>query len=239
MQQTANNSPEIRVINEQRRVQAMERYLSFNLDRQKELNDIVKLVALICDTPIAFISMMGKDLQWIKAKVGVEMEQMPKTSLCIHALQMDEMMMVEDAAADPRFADAAVVANDPHVRFYASANLKSYDGYNVGTLCVFDMFPKTLSTAQQEALIALANQVSHIMELDRALNLLKHQNSALAEIARIQSHEIRLPVSSIMGVMELIKGAGSQPDAEHLELLDRSVRQLDEKIRLIVSETAI
>jgi GAF domain-containing protein len=239
MQEIATLTPETSLNKEIRRVQAMERYLTFNLDCQKELNDIVKVVSLICDTPIAFISMMGKDMQWIKAKVGVQIEQMPKTSLCIHALEMDEMLMVQDTIADPRFAHAAVVANDPYVRFYASANLKSYDGYNVGTLCVFDLFPKTLNTAQQEALIALANQVSHIMELDRALKLLKQQNSALAEIARIQSHEIRLPVSSIMGVMELIKDAGMRPNAEHLDLLDRSVRQLDEKIRLIVNETAI
>ena len=168
MQQNANAITGPGLIKEANRIQAMERYLTFNLDRQKELDDIVRVVSLICDTPIAFISMMGKDMQWIKAKVGVQIDQMPKTSLCIHALEMDEMMMVQDAAADPRFANAAVVANDPHIRFYASANLKSYDGYNVGTLCVFDLYPKTLNAAQQEALVALANQVSHIMELDRA-----------------------------------------------------------------------
>lgn len=224
---------------EEQRVRSVQRYMSFELDREKELHEIVKLASLICETPIALITLMDKDTQWIKAKIGAEVDRMPReTSFCTYAIQQDEVMVVSDAVSDPRFADIPTVAQSPFLRFYAGANLKSYEGYNVGTLCVYDLEPKSLSDRQQEALSALANQVSHIMELDRTLRLLQDQNRKLSEIARIQSHELRKPVASIMGIMDLIQESDYHADAEHLQLLQQSVNQLDEQIRLIVKETA-
>ena len=221
---------------ENNRVSAVQRYLNFNLDRQKDLQEIVMLASVICNSPIALISLMDFDIQLIKAKIGTEATVMPRsTSFCTHAVEMDEIMVVKDATKDERFATAPVVTNDPHVRFYASANLKSYDGYNVGTLCVYDTTPKDLTQQQLECLAALANQVSHIMELDRSLNQLKKQNSVLREVARIESHELRQPVASIMGVTMLMKENPHTNYPEYLELLDKSVNQLDERIRMIVS----
>jgi GAF domain-containing protein len=217
------------------RLDATQRYLDFNIDRDKELNELVMLASQICGAPISLITLMGEDVQWIKAKVGVDVEEMPRnTSFCTHAIENDDVMIVEDATLDVRFSNIPVVANNPHIRFYASANLRSHDGYNVGTLCVYDVKPKSLTQEQQDSLSALANQVSHIMELDYALKALKAQNETLSEIARIQSHELRLPVSSILGVMHLINEEPSGLNAEYLELLNQSINQLDEKIRQIV-----
>lgn len=221
---------------EEERVQAVQRYLDFNADRQKDLQEIVMLASVICNSPIALITLMDYDVQLIKAKVGVNAEEMPRnTSFCTHAIQLDKIMVVKDASKDNRFANAPVVVNNPHIRFYASANLKSYDGYNVGTLCVYDTKPKDLTEQQLECLGALANQVSHIMELDRSLNQLKAQNTSLREIARIQSHEIRQPVASIMGLMALMKETSGSNDQECIGLLEASVNQLDERIRTIVN----
>ena len=224
------------VVTENNRVSAVQRYLDFGLDRQKDLQEIVMLASVICNSPIALITLMDYDIQLIKAKIGTEVTVMPRsTSFCTHAIELDEIMVVKDASKDKRFADAPVVANDPHIRFYASANLKSYDGYNVGTLCVYDTTPKDLTQQQLECLAALANQVSHIMELDRSLTQLKKQNSVLREVARIESHELRQPVASIMGIMMLMKENPYSEVPEYLELLDKSVNQLDERIRMVVS----
>lgn len=227
-------NPEI----EASRLFATQRYLDFNIDREKELNELVMLASQICGTPISLITLMDKDVQWIKAKLGVDVSEMPrKTSFCTHAIETDDIMIVEDATQDARFADIPVVAHTPHIRFYASANLKSHDGYNVGTLCVYDLEPKTLTAQQQASLTALANQVSHIMELDYALKTMKKQNFALSEIGRIQSHDLRLPVSSILGVMQLINAEESDLNSEYIDLLNQAVNQLDEKIRAIVKHT--
>jgi GAF domain-containing protein len=221
---------------ESARSNATHRYLEFNLDREKELQDIVRLASQLCGTPISLITLMDQDVQWIKAKLGVGVSEMPrKTSFCTHAIEEENIMVVEDATLDSRFSQLPVVAHNPHIRFYASANLKSHDGFNVGTLCVYDLEPKTLTDEQQESLTSLANQVSHIMELDYALKTLKKQNEVLTEIARIQSHELRLPVASIMGLMTLINEEKSDLNGEYLDLLNQSVSLLDEKIRKIVS----
>lgn len=221
---------------EAERVQAVQRYLDFNLERQKDLQEIVMLASVICNSPIALITLMDYDVQLIKAKVGVDVEEMPRnTSFCTHAIQIDKIMVVKDATKDIRFANAPVVVNNPHIRFYASANLKSYDGFNVGTLCVYDTKPKDLTTQQLECLSALANQVSHIMELDRSLNQLKKQHKSLREIARIQSHEIRQPVASILGLVDLMKDPLAANDIECINLLEASANQLDERIRTMVN----
>ncbi|HQT22291.1 MAG: hypothetical protein B7X86_02895 [Sphingobacteriales bacterium 17-39-43] len=222
--------------NEVERVEAVQRYLDFNLERQKDLQEIVMLASVICNSPIALITLMDYDIQLIKAKVGVDVEEMPRnTSFCTHAIQIDKIMVVKDATKDVRFANAPVVVNNPHIRFYASANLKSYDGFNVGTLCVYDTKPKDLTEQQLECLGALANQVSHIMELDRSLNQLKKQHKSLREIARIQSHEIRQPVASILGLIDLMKDPSASNDIECINLLEASANQLDERIRTMVN----
>lgn len=223
------------VVNESKRVKAVQRYLKFNNERQKDLEEIIMLASVICNSPIALITLMDYDIQLIKAAIGTNQTVMPRsTSFCTHAIEADAVMVVNDASKDERFANAPVVANDPHIRFYASANLKSYDGFNVGTLCVYDTQPKNLTQQQLECLAALANQVSHIMELDRSLNQLKKQNAVLREVARIESHELRQPVASIMGLMILLKENPYTEEPEYLELLDKSVNQLDERIRRIV-----
>ncbi|MES3017672.1 MAG: GAF domain-containing protein [Bacteroidota bacterium] len=223
------------VVTENRRVKAVQRYLKFNVDREKDLQEIVMLASVICQSPIALITLIDYDIQLIKAGIGTKQTVMPRSSsFCTHAIEKDEIMVVEDASKDQRFANAPVVTNDPHIRFYASANLKSHDGYNVGTLCVYDTQPKELTQQQQECLAALANQVSHIMELDRSMRQLKKQNEVLKEVARIESHELRQPVASIMGLMMLLKENPYTEEPEYLELLDRSVNQLDERIRRIV-----
>lgn len=66
------------------RLQATHRYLDFNLDREKELNELVMLASQICGTPISLITLMDQDVQWIKARLGVDVTEMPrKTSFVL------------------------------------------------------------------------------------------------------------------------------------------------------------
>jgi len=224
--------------NEEKRLEATRRYLSFELNREKELADLVMLASSICNVPIALITLIDEEVQFVNAKTGADITVMPrKTSFCTHAIETEAVMEVFDASKDERFADAPVVANPPHVRFYASANLKSYDGYNVGTLCVYDVQPKALTDLQKQQLEALAKQVSHLMELDRTMKQLKSQNELLREISWIQSHELRLPVSSILGLVALFKENNYVVEKEDFEMLEQVTIQLDEKIRLIVKKS--
>lgn len=63
------------------------------------------------------------------------------------------------------------------------------------------------------------------------------KDASLKAIAFIQSHEIRRPVSSIIGLMNIFKSDGYQASKEDLMMMERAVQELDQKIRLIVNHT--
>ena len=126
------------------------------------------MAAHICEAPIALISLVGEDRQWFKAKVGLEMAETPRDiSFCGHALHQRDLFIVRDATQDERFADNPMVTGEPGVRFYAGAPLVNGDDAPLGTLCVIDRVPRTLTQAQQQALRVLARQVMTHLDLRR------------------------------------------------------------------------
>ncbi len=229
------------------RLEAVQRYLDFSFERDKSLKDIVMLASHILETPVSLITLIDKDVQWIITNYGIELEKMPReTSFCTHAIMQDEVMVVEDALLDTRFTEAPLVKYSPNVRFYAGVPLKSSDGMNVGTLCVFDNKPKHPTDSQLSCLNALTGQVSNIMALNMSMELIKESSSqiesqyaALRKIAYVQSHEVRAPLCNALGVMEMIKDDDYIVDKEHLMMMDMSLRQLDAKIHSIVRAASL
>lgn len=228
---------------ERLRLKAMRSYLRQFPKASGKLQDIVTLAAQITGVPVAFITLLDKDIQWITVKHGYNVEQMPRhTSFCTHTIQQDEVMVVEDAMLDERFTTNPLVINPPSVKYYAGASLKSADGQNVGTLCVMDVQTHYLNSDQLESLKILSRQVTSIMELGVSINHLKksieeinERNEALKKIAHMQSHEIRGPLSTVMAVMNLIADEGYPNNKQYLQLLESSIRCLDEKICAIVT----
>lgn len=156
------------------------------LDSGKEAayDDLVRLAADVCDVPIAAVSLVDSDRQWFKAQCGLAAAQTPREqSFCSHAiLRPDELMVVPDATQDPRFAQNPLVLGEPHIRFYAGAPLVSARGQALGALCVIDNKPRTLSDAQQRALLALARQVGALIELRRKRQQLEQQENFLLTV---------------------------------------------------------
>lgn len=227
---------------ENARLDSMRRYLDFDFKREKNLQDIVMLAAHLFQSPVSLITLMDSDVQWIITQYGINVDRMPReTSFCTHAIREDGVMVVEDASADARFSEAPLVKYQPNVRFYAGVPLKSEDGYNIGTLCIFDDKPRQPSQVQIQCLDALRSQVTNIMALNMSLKLLREnhdeierQYKALRRIAYVQSHEVRAPLCNALGVMDLIKMEEYRADKEHLVMIDNALRQLDSKIHTIV-----
>jgi PAS domain S-box-containing protein len=61
------------------------------------------------------------------------------------------------------------------------------------------------------------------------------QNEALTRIAILQSHELRRPVASLMGMMSLIKM--EDLDFTYYDMMHLTIQELDEKIKLIVADS--
>jgi diguanylate cyclase (GGDEF)-like protein len=128
---------------------------------EREFDQLAELAGILCATPIALVSLVDASRQWFKARVGLETQETPRSSsFCSHAVQQpDRVMMVPDAAADPRFRDNPLVTGEPYARFYAGAPLVISDGVAIGSLCVIDRVPRALSDVQIHGLQSLSAQV--------------------------------------------------------------------------------
>ena len=139
---------------------------------EEEFNDLVELASVFCKAPVSLISLLDRERQWFKARKGFDEEQTSRSiSFCSHALQGDNVMIVEDAAADIRFAHNPLVTGEHKIRFYAGAPIVSPEGYKLGTVCVLDNKPRDFSDEQRRVLELISKQVTKLLEL-RQKNLL-------------------------------------------------------------------
>ncbi|MBD2036504.1 PAS domain S-box protein [Leptolyngbya sp. FACHB-321] len=160
--------------NELARLAALHQCHILNTPAESAFDDITRLAAHICGVPIAMVSLVDADRQWFKSKVGIEVNETPREiAFCAHAILQREILIVPDAATDERFTANLLVTAEPHVRFYAGVPLITLEGHALGTLCVIDRVPRTLSPEQIEGLEILARQVVKQLELRRNLDALE------------------------------------------------------------------
>ncbi|AKC85648.1 sensor domain-containing diguanylate cyclase [Pseudoxanthomonas suwonensis] len=193
--------------NESERLAALRATRLLDTPREQAFDDLVKLATSVSGTAMGAVTLVDEDRQWFKARQGFDLMETPREeSFCAHAiLEPQRLMLVEDTLQDTRFAGHPAVTGELGVRFYAGIPLLDGDGMALGSLCVFDSRPGTLSEAQADALRALARQAAHLIELrgaTRALDrhmrdrdwyeqqlaqysdLLEQQNADLAEQTR-------------------------------------------------------
>ncbi len=154
------------------RLAALEGYSILDTAPEPGFDDIVQLAMMICETPVALVSLVAKDRQWFKARAGFDgCETDLDSSVCAHALVEPDLLVVRDLAADPRTADNPLVTGEPHIRFYAGAPLRTKEGQVLGSLCVIDGKPRPLglTSAQEGGLRTLGRQVMSQLELRKAL----------------------------------------------------------------------
>ncbi|RUO32753.1 sensor domain-containing diguanylate cyclase [Aliidiomarina sanyensis] len=179
------STPSQRLAEHEARLQALYRYQILDSDIDPAFDAITELAAMLCDTPIAVINFIDKDRQWFKSEIGLGTRETPlDVSICEHALGEEEILVVPDTEKDPRFVNNPLVTGEPRLRFYAGALLKNDDGHVLGTLCVLDQNPRTISEKQQKALIALAQQVMAKLELIKLIEEQKHLLEQLEQSRR-------------------------------------------------------
>ena len=160
--------------NEMERLRTLRSYKILDTKPEERFDELTRLAALICGVPISLISLIDTDRQWFKSRFGLDVEETPRAqAFCTHAIMQPEMFVVPDATKDERFADNPLVTGDLNIRFYAGAPLAARDGHLLGTLCVIDHEPHTLSDAQKEALKLVGQLVIANFELRRDLQELK------------------------------------------------------------------
>ncbi|MBO1019192.1 PAS domain-containing protein [Methylobacterium sp. SD274] len=150
---------------------ALARYGILDTEAEADFDDIVKAASAACNVPISLISLLDGERQWFKAETGFGQRETPiSSSICRYAVrEQDAVFEISDTTRDERTATNPLVTGDSHVRFYAGVPLQTADGVTLGTLCVLDTKPNSLTPAQMLILRTLAKQVMALLDLRRAL----------------------------------------------------------------------
>ena len=205
---------------EARRLETLRSYAVLDTPNEEELDDLVKLAAQICQTPIALISLVDEHRQWFKAAFGLKLKETSREiSFCDHALRQAGVFVVPDAKLHREFADNPLVLGEPGIRFYAGAPLVAPDGQTLGTLCVIDREARALSDAQERALSVLSRHVMAQFELRRQAQATNRVNRALLSLLEDE----RIAEAAVRKSGELNRGVLDSMLAQ-IAVLDRNGR---------------
>ncbi|TKC04143.1 PAS domain S-box protein [Pedobacter frigoris] len=175
--------------NEDERIKALHRYGILDTPKENEFDNITKLATLICNTPIALITMVDEDRLFFKSITGTqEQEILPEQSFSWFTILGDDVLEIPDISKDERFKNHPGVIGSPNARFYAGAPLIDEHGHKLGVIGVFDVVPRQLTNDQKEGLKTLSREIiTHIS--------LKQKSAELA--AKTQRFEDLLNISTV------------------------------------------
>jgi signal transduction histidine kinase len=239
---------------EQLRLQALQRARLLDTPPEAAIDRLAHLAAHVTGCPIALFSLVDRDRQWFKSKLGLTAPQTGRDeSFCAHAVASERTLVVEDAVNDPRFHDNPLVMSEPHIRFYAGVPVRSQEGLPLGTLCVIDRVPRALASEQMGALMALAREMETQLTLRTALDDAEKAREDRSQLTALLVHDLRNPLTAVIAgaaclemdpdlsessreiVLEMIE-AGRRMQRMAFQLLDESTHS---HAGLVVSAAAV
>jgi len=147
------------------RLEAVHRYQILDTPQDGAFDRITALAARLFAVPIAIVSVVDHDRIWFTSHHGVDIGHVDREpGLCASAILQHEPWIIQDARADPRALSNPLVAGELGLQFYAGIPLRTRDGYNLGTLCIIDRQPRTLSHQDLKTLEDLAAIVMNDLE---------------------------------------------------------------------------
>lgn len=232
---------------ETERLTSLFRYNLLDTYQETEFDEIVAIAARLFGVEIALISLVDDNRQWFKAKIGLAVcETSRDISFCGHALHSDDIFEVPDALVDERFSDNPLVINKPNIRFYAGQPIQAEDGYKLGTLCLLDSRPRSLTPIERDLLKMLARIVERliisrhefkkkeekIQLLAEQIKSLEHSNSMKAQLLSKLFHDLKSPLVNRRAAMERLKVQISEinDSTESISEVFTGFNRMEEKI---------
>lgn len=182
-----------RPIDEDRRLAALRALRVLDTEAEPAFDAIVRMVSRAFGAPIALVSLLDERRQWFKARVGLDVSETPrKQAFCNYTIQGTSPLVVPDATKDPRFAESALVTEEPFVRSYLGAPLISAEGDVYGALCAMDSTPVDWTREQIAMLQDLAEVVVELLSSRRSAEdeakrrrLLADAHHSLKQVAKL------------------------------------------------------
>lgn len=168
--------------NEAERLRELRRLNILDTPPEEMFDELTRLIAEVCDVPMAVVSLIDENRQWFKSRVGMSAtETAREIAFCAHAIHGRELFVIEDVTKDERFHDNPLVTGPPHIRFYAGMPITMQNQQTIGVLCALDHKPRQLTTLQRRVLEVAARQTMRLMEM-RHLMILQENSSVFQNL---------------------------------------------------------
>ncbi|MGB7786432.1 MAG: GAF domain-containing sensor histidine kinase [Salinimicrobium sp.] len=219
-------------LKEAARIEILRKYDILDTPPDGRFDRITKLAATLLKVPVAIISLVDTDRVWFKSKFGIEQSEVGREpGLCASAILSDELYLIEDARKDPRTLANPLVRGEFGLKFYSAVPLKTIEGQNLGTLCVIDKEPRTLSEEEKEVLKDLAGLVMDQIELQlEARTAVKHHH----QILNTTAHDLKNPVSIMPLLADLIMQNKNNPEA--IDDISKQIKDAGRRMALTINE---
>ena len=172
--------------NEAQRLATLRSLQILDTPPEERFDRITRTAQRLFDVPIALVSLVDENRQWFKSCYGLSTAETPRDmSFCGHAIQQNDLFVIENALEDARFADNPLVTGGPDIRFYAGCPLHATNGASLGTLCIIDRKPHVFDAGQRGALADLghwAEQELNLLDLQAATTLAQEHAARLHAI---------------------------------------------------------
>ncbi|MEH1941787.1 MAG: PAS domain S-box protein [Nostoc sp.] len=207
--------------NEAARLEALHQYQILDTPPEEAFDDLAFLAAQICDTPIALINLIDANRQWFKAKVGLDVQEMPRdTGFGLICIKSGEALIIPDTLTDKQFATNPIVTSAGlGVRFYAGVPLLAPGGEAIGTLCIGDRVPRQISPKHVEALQALSRLIVGQLEIRRNLAELASIKQEYKE-AQEALHQSESTLGTFFNTSPMMMGITELVDNDILHISD-------------------
>lgn len=189
---------------------------------QDDLEDLTKLAAGIVGAQVSLVNLIDSYTQWSVANFGLDQQQIPREeSVCQYTIMDQDSLEIIDLHDDNRFNPKSSASKGPNLRYYYGIPLTTSGGVNIGALCVLDPQSKEIPPEKKELLKMIANQVVRRLEAMNKIKKLEDKIGELNETNRKVSHDIRSPVSGIIGIAQIMEEEiQNERIKEVLELVD-------------------
>lgn len=169
-----------------RELHALDLFNADRIDQTKQVERICRLARDLFDVPAALVTLLDRDRARFVTTPDFKLADIPRSeAICSHTILAEAPLVIPDAHRDERFARNRMVVGAPFLRFYAGTPLQLRDGIRLGTLCLIDTRPRTMSEAELQHLRALADVIADECRARKAAADLRRREALLSQAARM------------------------------------------------------
>ncbi len=212
--------------NEFERLNNLKRYSIIGSNQNVTFDQLTHLASTICDTPVALISFLDSETQWVKSSIGIELDSFSRDiSACNVTIEQEGLLEIHDLKEE-KFLPYNEFLKNAGFRFYAGLPIKSPEGFNIGTICVLDYVTRKLTPEQVVALTKIRQQIEDLIGIRKEYrsNLEGFQDT---EKVNLQRHQDIIYKAKTKAMAELSAGLTFRIKG-HLKIIENAVNILED-----------